>query len=218
MKRRHFLAGVGALGLGGCSISRTVERVANSVEFAIDGLEGVPLTREKVAGIPYATMMGKIGRGPLSLVVLGRIDGQDLHWISADRNVFVTRGGRLMKTVGLPGNIQHTLIAGQDPLAAAITAGDAERLVRYVDVMPGNYFGAGVVSRYEVLGPERIEILGLTYDTILVRERNRVPTIGWNHTNLFWIGRDDGFVWRSEQHFAPDLPPVLFWVTKPAAI
>ena len=212
------MTGVAAIGLGGCSISRTVERVATSVEFAIDGLDGVPLTRDKVAGIPYATMMGKIGRGPLSLVVLGRIDGQDLHWISADRNVFVTRGGRLMKTVGLPGNILHTLIAGLDPLAGAIADGEAERLVRYVDVMPGNFFGAKVFSRYEVLGPEQIDILGLTYDTILVRESNRVPAIGWKHSNLFWIGTEDGFVWRSKQHFAPKLPPLLFWITKPAAI
>jgi hypothetical protein len=219
MKRRHFIAGIAAFGLGGCGVSRSVGRITDSLDFWWNGMEGVTLTRAQIADIPYATIMAKIGRGPQSLLLLGRIDGPDLHWISADRNVFVTRGGRLMKTVGLPVNLVRTRINISDPITSgAATQGADERVVRYVDMMPGNYFDAGIRARYDVIGSERIEILDLHYDTLVVRERNSVPVIGWNHTNLFWIGREDGIVWRSEQHFAPDTPPLEITITKPAAI
>ena len=183
-------------------------------------MEGVTVSRAQVAQIPYATVLAKIGRGPQSLLVLGRIDDQDLHWISADRNVFVTRNGRLMKTVGLPANLVHTRLAGPDPLTtgAAVGASTQAGLVRYVDVMPGNYFDAGVAARYELVGEERIEIVELEYDCIVVRERNDVPVMDWTHENRFWIDSSSGFVWRSLQHFAPGIPPVEVSITKPAAL
>ncbi|MEX2644468.1 MAG: YjbF family lipoprotein [Acetobacterales bacterium] len=220
MNRREFLVGIAALSLGGCGISRSFDRASDAFDFWWNGMEGVEVSRAQVAQIPYATILAKIGRGPQSLLVLGRIDALDLHWISADRNVFVTREGRLVKTVGLPANLVHTRLAGPDPLTtgAAVRASEAAGLVRYVDVMPGNYFDAGVAARYEPVGEERIEILELQYDCIVVRERNEVPIMDWSHENRFWIDTDSGFVWRSLQHFAPGTPPVEINITKPAAL
>lgn len=218
MKRRAFLAGAIATGLGGCGISRSVDQTSAAIDFLWNGISGPEITRQQVADLPYATILGKIGRGPMSLLVLGRYDGEDLHWISADRNVLVTRNGRLMKTVGLPTNIVRTRLAGTDPLVsgAAVRAAADREVVRYIDVMPGGFFGVSVESAYETLGEERIEILGLAYDTVVVQERNAVPLMDWKHRNRFWIDRDTGFVWRSLQHFAPGIPPVEINVSKPA--
>lgn len=164
-------------------------------------------------------MSAKIGRGARSLVVLGRVDEKNLHWISADRTVLVTRGGRLVQTAGLPSNLRRTRLVDADPLTTL--PGDDQATAsfqRLVDLTPPDHYGISIDASVTALGPERIEIAELAFDTAVYREDCAAREIDWEFTNLYWIDPDIGLVWKSIQHIHPGLPPVELELLKPPAV
>lgn len=177
------------------------------------------MTRSRINDIPYATMAAKLGSGSRSLVVLGRVDGADLHWISADRTVLVTRRGRLIRTAGLPFNLRHTELLAADPLSVGRPeASKVETFKRLVDLTPPDRYGVVITSTLEHLGPREIEIAELRFRTEAYRESCEARDFDWSFENLYWVGRGDGLVWKSVQHIHPSLPPVDLEILKPPAV
>ena len=61
---------------------------------------------------------------------------------------------------------------------------------------------------------EKIEILEREYDVILIKEIVENKRIQWKHENLFWVDAETGFVWKSLQQIAPNVPPIVLEITK----
>lgn len=100
-----------------------------------------------------------------------------------------------------------------DPIAAATFKFEGTRQ-RVADIGTPAHYGATIQSRFELLGRRTIEILGTTFDTLWVREHNEARTLRWTFDNEFWLDFSSGYVWKSTQHFAPNVPPVEIEVYK----
>ena len=217
--RRRFIAfGAAALATG-CQASPLLRNFRETARFLAFGHPDVEITRQLVDRIPYASISAKVGRGPRSLLILGRRERRDLHWLSADRATVVTRHGRVVATAGFPENIRATHSSGEDPLG-----GSPHRLARAVgfsrtvDIDKGNRYGLPIESTLTPLGAARIEIVDLELETVLVEEANSARAVNWSFRNYYWIDRLDGFVWKSVQHIARSFPPIEIEVLKPAAV
>jgi len=218
VSRRRVLAIIGASAVTGCQQNQFMPSVVETARFAWQGPSEVPLTRTQIAEMPYATMRAKFAKNSGALLVLGRYDGEDLHWISANRAVLVSRHGRLVKTVGLPKNLLATQAIGTDPVAAGLQRISGEvSAIRLIDIGPDNHFQVPIHSTYQRVQEETIDILELEFRTLHVQERSVARTLKWEFVNDFWADRHTGFIWRSIQHVAPDLPPIEMEVLKPAA-
>lgn len=218
VSRRGFLTATLVLSTSGCSYSPVIQSTATALSYAIKGMPDVPLTRQQINQIPYATLGAKVGKGPRSLLVLGRIDGDELHWISADRAALVTRHGRLVKSAGFPENLKDTHIVGTDPMTSNLRQLDrSTEWTRLIDLMPDYRYGIPVKSKFEIMAEEKIEILELSFDTILVHETCQAPLLDWEFENRYWVDRQSGFIWKSLQHLAPRIPPISIEIFKPAA-
>ncbi len=217
--RRQFIAfGAAALATG-CQTSPLLGNFYEAVRFLAFGQPDVEITRQLIDKIPYASISAKIGRGPRSLLVLGRMERRDLHWLSADRATVVTRHGRVVATAGFPENIRATNSLSEDPLGEsphrlARTVGFS----RTVDIDKGNHYGLPIESTFTPLGAARIEIVDLELETVLVEEANSAHAVDWSFHNYYWVDKLDGFVWKSVQHVARSFPPIEIEVLKPAAI
>lgn len=179
-----------------------------------------PLSDAQIEAIPYATMGVRFGDSGGVVMVLASVDGDDLHWASADRVVLVTRRGRLVKTVGLARDLLTTRAAGGDALAQAL-AGDpaaAEaRVDRLVDLRPKDDFGVPVESRWEVQGEETLRLLGRERPLIRVRERMVVRKWRWSADNVYWVEAGNGRVWKARQQYCPDVPVMTLELLNPAS-
>ena len=159
-----------------------------------------------------------MGDGPQALLVLGHYDGDNLNWISAQREVIVTRRGRVVKTYGLPQDVTETVFLTADPVgqpSPAVAA--AQPCLRTLDLEPGHRDGVVVSSHFERLGDETLEILGERIPTELWQERGAAPQLAWEFANLYWIDPSSGYVWKSRQAAAPSLPPLEIIVYRRAA-
>ena len=217
LARRSLLLGTATLLLGGCATSPTIGNAFNVVQTQLFGYPDLPLLRSTIAKLPYASMTARVGSGPQALLLLARGQGDDQHWISGlDRSVLALRGGRVVETFGFPENLKNTRSHNRDPVNRSLhTLREPLRYTRYIDLDLGTHFGLTIESVFESLGPRKIRIVELEFDTILVRESNRARTLNWRFENLYWVDPADGFVWKSRQAIARSFPPVHFEILKP---
>tara|TARA_A100001037_G_scaffold208682_2_gene186918 strand:+ start:353 stop:1075 length:723 start_codon:yes stop_codon:yes gene_type:complete len=218
LTRRSFVSLGGAFLASGCAVSPVLKNAYDAARFLTVGMPDVDISRDLVDNIPYASISAKVGKGPRSLLILGRYEGEDLHWLSADNASVVTRDGRVVKTSGFPENIRATNYHGVDPVARQLHRPDTpRRFSRSLDIDVDNQYGLIVDSEFTVYEEIQIKIIDLNLRTMVVEETNRARSINWSFTNYYWVDVFDGFVWRSVQHIARTFPPIEIEVLKPAA-
>ena len=66
----------------------------------------------------------------------------------------------------------------------------------------------------KVEGEEIIKILEREYKVLLIKEIVQNKKIKWRHENLFWVNPNTGFVWKSLQQIAPNVPAISLEITK----
>lgn len=222
--RRRLLLGGGALTLAlptaGCANS-VVARNLDSAMSMLSSERKDSFDRKYALSLPYASIAVSFDAGPRALMVLGRYDGDALHWVSADRAVLVTRKGRIVRTVGLTGaNLTETIFSNPDWVGTPIAAiPPGARAQRRIDLMPRRRMGLPVDAEFVTEGLETIRPLGADADVTVarLRERCQCRTLDWDFDNLYWVNPDSGAVLRSHQHVAPEMPLVVTEVIKPAA-
>ena len=215
---RHFLIVlIIALSLGACKNIAELSEIQKTADFILFGNPDIPVTRAAIEQQPYAAIRARMGRSGQVIMILGRIDGPDLHWISADHVAIATRRGRVVETAGLPENLVHTMFSGADPITAVAHRWDTPvKLRRMIDIEPGTHYGVTVISTIERIAVEHIEILDFSYETNVLRESAYAAELDWSYDNYYWVDAKTGFVWKSIQHIAPSLVPFQFEILKPA--
>jgi hypothetical protein len=213
--RRHVLVCLAALGATACGDNPLGRNVIRAIQMTTVGMPGVEINRERVNNLPYASMAANIGKGPRSILILWRTEREDLHWIAADGSAVVTRGGRVVKTAGLPINLRESLPVGNDPISQGLqNTMTPVRAIRMIDA--DDAYGMRIDSTIEPLGPATISIAEIDFDTLVFREINQVQHLNWTFENLYWVDPADGFVWKSRQYFSRIYPPLEIEILKPA--
>ncbi|MDB5988126.1 MAG: YjbF family lipoprotein [Nevskia sp.] len=218
--RRVLLQSMLGLGLAGCGASPTLDLVGRTLAGKPKTDSGYPLSVAQIRALPYASLGARFGGGGSVVMVLATYDGNDLHWVSADRAILVTRDGRLIQTVGLARDLRATQYVAADPLQQIFRSGSTEaapKVWRYIDMSNKDAFGVVVESRYSVLGAETISILGTQHQTMRVRERIQVPSWRWSTDNMFWIDQQTGKIRRARQQYCPEVAVIEYEILKPPA-
>ncbi len=219
--RRNLLAAGAGLLLAGCSNTGTLGLARQTFAMVGKGKGAeYPRTRQEIEALPYAQLGLARGEGPRAVLVLADATGEELSWVSSDHVQVVTQRNRVIRTTGLLSDLARTVLRGPDlwdlyqPARGEMGSAVAERRVR---IEPGEHAPVQMISRFEVEGAERIEILGQAIDTLRVGETVDVPDWRWNVRNTWWLSRETRIAWRSVQHLTPDQPPLhLEMLKRPA--
>ena len=216
LTRRSILGAGLTLAVSGCD-APILSNAGSLARGLIAGYPPLDLEREQISAIPYASMAARIGRGgPQSLLVLSRTEGRDLHWISTDQVVLVTRGGRLVKTYGFPVNLKETVQIGDDPVDKTLhRATGRETWTRRMVFDGPQRYEVDVDSTFHPLGRETIMVFEVELVVDVIAERNRARQVNWEFENLYWVDFGDGYVWQSSQHVSRTFDPIFSQVLKP---
>ncbi len=215
--RRHLLSSLISLfGLSGCSSSplSLMQSTVEAISLLANGYPDVALSRSQINALPYACIQVKIGRGPRSLLVLGRQENDDLHWISADQAVIITRRGHIVRTVGLGTNLRGAHYLSTPLMPMIHSQSRHTQYQREIDIEHNDFYQVNIQSNLQYVGEETITILGIAYSTLKIQEYCKAPFIEWQHMNTYWISPEQGVMWRSLQHFAPDMPAASIEILK----
>lgn len=217
MNRRRFLQFATApFILNGCANSPLGQTMASISEITIGGRTSIDA--DYVNKLPYASVLVSRTNKQKVLLILGKVEGQQLHWVSTEKSVLITQGGRIVQTVGLEENLVKTGFLTQKNMfenSSDNVSEDAPLVShRAIDLQPGNRFGIVVKTRTKPLGKDKITILGKEHLATLIEEQCEAMDLQWTFKNLFWLG-EDGVVWKSLQHIAPKQPPITMEIAKP---
>jgi hypothetical protein len=214
MNRRNFITAASALLVGNACSSNVALKTAGSIFDSSFG-NGSAFEPDYPDKLPYASIAVRQKGLQRSLLVLGRVSGDELHWVSADRGILITRHGRLIRTVGFTENMNKTDFVNTDYFSGiAQPVQKPEPATRLIDLSPGNRYGIKIESSLEMIGQESIEIGKHRYETTRYDETCFSSLIGWKYTNRFWLD-SKGRTWRSTQHFSPRAEPLTIELTKP---
>lgn len=214
LRRSLVLGGIGLL-TSACSPTSTMGMLRDTLASALSDNAAYPRTRAQVEALPYAQLGIRIGTSERGILVLAQVQNGTLHWYSADRAMIVTRGQRILKSVGLSQDLLGTQLLTadlQDLYEADPSAIDGVQTRRSIDT--GVARGQHIQASYTVEGEERITILDESFDTVRVRETFRFPVTGKAAINHHWMSRRSPLIWRSRQWLNEALPPVEIEVLK----
>ncbi|HXO99238.1 MAG TPA: YjbF family lipoprotein [Luteibacter sp.] len=187
--------------LAGCS---SVSRGSlEAVRLAVKG-ETVEPTAASVAATPYFQLQVNAPGGQAILILARSAHGQ-LGWYGAGHDVVVTRDGLVVKTVGLPQNLDDSAFPAANPFRTGLQRlGGPLDYTRRMDWSPGYRYGVLLQARLEPGAMEDVDILGTVHHLRRIDERLTAPGVHMN--NRYWIDPADGFIWKSRQYIAPGLP------------
>tara|TARA_B000000437_G_scaffold188347_1_gene145851 strand:- start:52 stop:564 length:513 start_codon:yes stop_codon:yes gene_type:complete len=166
--------------------------------------------------IPYASLRMKIGDGPAGLVILQEINNDVYTWVSADNVVFSFRNGRIIETHGLLNNLTNITMSNSDE-SYKVDFQEQKNYVRILSLSNPEVNSLKIVVNKKVIGKEIINILGKDHETYLVEEYLTNEYINWEYKNYFWVDTSTGFVWKSIQQIAPNVPPIKIEILKKPA-
>jgi hypothetical protein len=203
---RHLLRCLAVAGvalLAGCS---SVSRGSlESIRLAVQGVTVSP-TAASVAATPYFQLQANGPGGQAILILASAADGQ-LGWYGSAGDILTTRDGLLVKTVGLPQNLDGSAFPGVNPFQAGLqhVRGPLD-YTRRMDWSPGYRYGVILQAHLDPGALEDITILGKVHHVRRLDETLTVPGQGIRMTNRYWIDPADGFLWQSRQYVAPGYP------------
>ncbi|HEH9416908.1 TPA: YjbF family lipoprotein [Aeromonas sobria] len=219
---RLFMS-LGLLLLSGCSA--TSSDTYATLRYALLGVDDVEVTSEKVRELPYASAYLRVGDNPQALIVLAFADPDgSLSWVSSDNKLFVTKSGRLHKTVGLENDLYLVASSWPDPLQKIADSPDD---VLNPDAIPWQYnaewendylSGYKMQAKFISAVPEKLLILDKSHDVILVDELVSFGQSQNSWHNYYWFERSTGRILKSQQQLGPNLPVIEMTILKPYAL
>lgn len=172
-----------------------------AIRLAVHG-ETVHPTAESVAASPYYQLQANGPEGE-AILVLGKVEDGRLGWYGRGDDIVFTRDGMLIKTVGLPENLDATALEGaENPFASGLQHVTApQSYTRTMDWSPGYRYGVVMQATLSPGAMDDITILGVRHHVRRYDEQLSGPA--GSFTNHYWVDPADGFIWKSRQYVAP---------------
>lgn len=203
----RLAAALAMAALAGCTAVSSSS--VDAVKLVIDRHRQHTPSAAEVAARPYYQMKATTRDGQ-AVLILGNLDGPREDWYGSDGVVVFLEHGQVVKTAGLPQNLDGLQQPAANPFASGLQhlAGPLD-YERTVDWSPGYRYGVPVHARLVPAGTEQITILGQPHTVLRVDEQLDAPAAGYRATNHYWVDPSDGFVWKSVQQVAPGLAITL---------
>lgn len=202
ISRRQFLVGSSLAGLGACTNIPTSQYVADAVAVA-NRPDVYPMSAEQIEASPYALMGVRVGEANRAVLVLAKAEGDDLHWISGDRAVLVTRYGRIIKTIGFKLNLRETLMPSSvlsgfsDPQGAMLPS-EAQLQMEFQGTQT-----LSLAARVRYQKNQSESAAGLTVE---LQEALRIVSLKWSAANSYRYEATSGRFVSSRQSLHPQIP------------
>lgn len=186
-------------GLAGCT--STWQGASSTINAAIAGIRAPAISREKVASLPYYQLLLEHNNGH-DVMLLTRVTDTTLYWQTVNQVSVILADGLVVRTTGMPADLQQTHITGSNPFALGLqTVKAGTTFTRQLD-LEGYRYGVEVQSTFHPGPLETITIVDEHRSLRRIDEHVLAPQIRLDATNHYWID-DSGFIWKSQQTLWP---------------
>jgi hypothetical protein len=190
--------------LAGCSSNYSDS--IDTVKLFVHSRQKVVPTAATVAATPYFQLEATSPTGR-SVLIFGGAEGDLQGWYAKGGQAVFLDNGVVVRTIGLPQNLDDTHWPAGNPFAAGLqNLTSPVEGTRAVDWSPGYRYGVTVQVHLVPAGTEDVTILDTVHHLLRVDEHLSAPAAGFAADNHYWVDPADGFIWKSHQMVAPGLP------------
>lgn len=221
-----ILCSLSTLLLSGCTSSGAA--LSKTMKLAFFGSDTNEISIPKIQSSPYANILVQENDHAPALLVLvwAERTSQEksahipptLKWLSSNKELIVTRNGRIIKTVNLGhGNMTQLRSKEPDPLLLGLQKSTTPKQWHYqLSWQPGNHHRYHATSSFKRLGTTTIDTPIHGQQTVLAfSEHVTIARIDQSYTNYYWVTPQSGHVVKSQQQLAPTLPVLTVTEAKP---
>ncbi len=188
--------------------------LTTSLWHSLVGKQGVHLTDDEMANMPYASQYVTFNGGPQLFVALAFSENGQQKWVTQDRATLVTEHGRLVKTVGLPDNLIEVNNLDVDPLAQPNRISDGatwSRQIGWTENQQVRY--ATARSTFTWVGNDTLQLGSTTTHVRILDEEITADGKTWH--NRYGVD-SDGQIRQSLQSIGPGFYPITTLLIKAA--
>jgi len=176
------------------------KQIVPLIKEATIGAPVMPITQDIIDSKPYSFIKARFGKGAGVIMVLASIDQSNLfEWVSADGERLYTMNGKILRTTGLPYNINY--LNNMSP--AFYSKKTITTKVKLLDPMA--YVTKKLIpieSRKELVTINHPEPISTTKHIV----RSTFEELKWSKDDIYFVDTRTGFVIKSIQHLHPNLP------------
>ncbi|OCH36715.1 YjbF family lipoprotein [Aliivibrio fischeri] len=198
-----------------------------TLDEAFFGADDVVLSKQQIVELPYASSFVRINGGANLFMVLAFAEknpetgAMQLKWLSSDKAMIVTEGGRIVKTLGLAeANLSNiTPISFSSlPSLASISKNQTTWSAHYDWMLNDHYLFNYKANITPVLrGKSTIETTVWNKDVTEVVEVISIPSLDYSFTNQYWLDEQFNVV-KTHQYLGPDIGDIEMTILKPFAL
>ena len=150
------------------------------------------ITKSQAAAIPYASMGYRLNDGAEQLLVLATDTNGEQLWTSAAHIVIVTRGGRIVRTVGLPHDVSAVTPRAGQAIAAALPRRSTDRCSysRLEDFPDIAVYGVALTCNAHLARQaDHRRFWAVALSTVRIDESLPQHSLNWSFTDNYWLDR-----------------------------
>ncbi len=200
------------LALSACT--QKFKDLGSTVDNAFFGEQDVVLSKQDLESSPYASLYARVddGRQIHMVLAFAEVDPETgarlLKWMSADRAMLVTLGGRVVKTIALLKTNLAGLSGAPAPSSTALLPFNAT-----YDWQPGYRFGYSAKGSSQRVAEEIVESPLMRFDTQHIKETIYFNELDRSIENHYWLDKN-GRVVKTIQYLGPDMHKVELLLIK----
>lgn len=209
------------------SCTQKFNDVNATLDEAVFGAEDVILSQQEITELPYASSFVRINGGAKLFMVLAfaepnpKTGVMQLKWLSSDKAMVVTEGGRIVKTLGLAQKnltaITPTTLPSL-PSFASINKKQNTWSAHY-DWQTDNRYLFNYEATITPVLRKTSHLKTAVWDKEVTEivEVVSIPSLSTSFTNQYWIDSDTNVV-KSHQYLGPDMGNIEMTILKPFAL
>lgn len=181
--------------------STTQHAYIRNFEMYFESNEDIKLTAESVRDSAADLIYVQIGKRAQITMALAFIENGEYKWVSQDGVMFITKNGRLVRTVGLDRNLLYSSNLANDPLNLPSSYKQTVKWDRVIDTEFGEY-GVKLSSDTSIIINQSIIIQNSALITKKYSEKvkyNSAKDGKRKWQNSFWIHQSSGQLLKSSQ-------------------
>lgn len=211
---------VSLLALSGCTLhfgGGTLGDTVRLMRAAWDSGD-VRITYDQAASVPYASLGYRLGNSSERMLVLfGPTSPKNQLWTAGRQVALITRYNRITRTAGLPHNVDS--LAPLKPGTTPTTDWFHDGHKIWQMVLGGEDGAIRLSCTHHDTGPDPVMVIGQRIAADRIEEHcvSQTPSVHWKFTNLYWVNRSTGQLWKSRQYIHPDMDPVTYEIFRQPA-
>lgn len=212
----YFGLVLSALLLSSCATNNSgfnlAEKLSSSYGLLFDDYD---MKKDELPQLSYSTLLVELSNGSDFSMALGYLNADGQQWFSRDLFSILTNNGRVVQAYKMGEEVYSLHLTESNIDLFNIEYQQDSELVKRIDLPAKKRFSLPVYLKVEANSFEERQLWKTPVKLLRIEEHVSIPSLNFEHTNIYWKDPKTNFIWESVQQWTPGSDVIHYKVLKP---